>query len=87
MTIAFCERAPDGCSNWPGTMLGSQLAPGVSCSTRRALTLTAHDGATSAAFNAVLQTLARDVFTMTGIRLHPEPARPVAVLIAERDMP
>ena len=66
---------------------GSQLAQGVSCSTRRALTLTAHDGATSAAFNAVLQKLARDVFAMTGIRLHPEPAWPVVALIAERDVP
>ncbi|MFD8558286.1 hypothetical protein ACWDOR_21490 [Streptosporangium canum] len=54
---------------------GSQLAPGVSCSTLRTLTLTAHDGATSASFNTVLRSLARDVFNATGIWLHPEPIR------------
>ncbi|MER5420587.1 UDP-N-acetylmuramate dehydrogenase [Streptosporangium roseum] len=57
---------------------GYQLAPGVSCSTRRTLTLTAHDGATAASFNTVMRKLTRDVFETTGIRLHPEPVRPVA---------
>ncbi|MEU0519206.1 UDP-N-acetylmuramate dehydrogenase [Streptosporangium sp. NPDC006007] len=61
-----------------GHHAGSQLAPGVFCSTRRTLTLTAHDGATATAFNIVLQKLARDVFKMTGIRLPPEPVRPIA---------
>ncbi|MET8336757.1 UDP-N-acetylmuramate dehydrogenase [Streptosporangium canum] len=54
---------------------GSRLAPGVSCSTLRTLTLTAHDGATAASFNTVLRSLARDVFNATGIWLHPEPIR------------
>lgn len=54
---------------------GSQLAPGVSCSTLRTLTLTAHDGATASAFNTALRSLIRDVFDATGIRLHSEPVR------------
>ncbi|GAA4221604.1 UDP-N-acetylmuramate dehydrogenase [Streptosporangium album] len=67
---------------------GNQLAPGVFCSTRRALTLTAHDGATAASFNMVLQKLARDVYEVIGIRLHPEPVRPVAAwMAAEKEDP
>ncbi|WP_433253912.1 UDP-N-acetylmuramate dehydrogenase [Streptosporangium sp. CA-135522] len=54
---------------------GSRLASGVFCSTLRTLTLTVHDGATAASFNAVLRSLARDVFDVTGIRLLPEPVR------------
>ncbi|WP_051866220.1 UDP-N-acetylmuramate dehydrogenase [Streptosporangium roseum] len=57
---------------------GSRLAPGVSCSTRRTLTLTTHDGATAQFFTVALQRLAHDVFEATGIRLHPEPVRPAA---------
>ncbi|MFJ2034004.1 UDP-N-acetylmuramate dehydrogenase [Streptosporangium sp. NPDC087985] len=61
---------------------GSQLAPGVFCSTRRALTLTAHDGSTAASFNTVLRKLTRDVYKATGIQLYPEPVRPVAAWMA-----
>ncbi|MFI9228688.1 UDP-N-acetylmuramate dehydrogenase [Streptomyces rimosus] len=57
---------------------GKQITPGVRCSTRRTLTLTAHQGATSAAFTAALQTLARQVREATTIHLHPEPVRPPA---------
>lgn len=62
---------------------GSRLAPGVSCSTRRTLTLTAHDGATAASFNTVMRKLACDVFDSTSIRLHPEPVQLVARGVSE----
>ncbi|HEY8982581.1 MAG TPA: UDP-N-acetylmuramate dehydrogenase [Streptomyces sp.] len=54
---------------------GAQVAPGVYCSTRRTLTLTARRGATSASFDAALRTLAACVFVATTIRLTPEPRR------------
>ncbi|MEU6710028.1 UDP-N-acetylmuramate dehydrogenase [Nonomuraea sp. NPDC046802] len=52
---------------------GQRLAPGVYCSTRRALTLVARDGATATAFAATLHTLASQVERQMGIRLRPEP--------------
>ena len=55
---------------------GAQVAPGVYCSSRRTLTLTARRGATSASFDAALRTLAACVFSATTIRLTPEPRRP-----------
>ncbi|WP_404817242.1 hypothetical protein [Streptomyces thermolineatus] len=50
----------------------SRIVPGVHCSTRRSLTLTAHPGATATAFTEALQLLVLQVFTTTGIRLTPE---------------
>ncbi|MFF5209327.1 UDP-N-acetylmuramate dehydrogenase [Streptosporangium sp. NPDC000396] len=73
---------PRTSAGWLLQLLGyhpdRQLAPGISCSTRRTLTLTAHDGATAVSFNTVMRKLTRDVFETTGIRLHPEPVRLVA---------
>ncbi|GAA3812111.1 UDP-N-acetylmuramate dehydrogenase [Streptomyces chiangmaiensis] len=55
---------------------GAQVTPGVYCSSRRTLTLTARRGATSTSFDAALRTLAARVFSATTIRLTPEPRRP-----------
>ncbi|MFI9829667.1 UDP-N-acetylmuramate dehydrogenase [Streptomyces sp. NPDC051913] len=55
---------------------GTQVAPGVYCSSRRTLTLTAHRGATSTSFDAALRTLTACVFSALAIRLTPEPRRP-----------
>ncbi|WP_416968244.1 UDP-N-acetylmuramate dehydrogenase [Streptomyces sp. 4F14] len=55
---------------------GTQIAPGVHCSSRRTLTLTAHHGATSTSFDAALRTLADRVFSATSIQITPEPRRP-----------
>lgn len=52
---------------------GQELGPAVHCSKRRALTLTAHPGATALGFAVVLGTLADRVHRATGVRLHPEP--------------
>ncbi|MFF0309318.1 UDP-N-acetylmuramate dehydrogenase [Streptosporangium sp. NPDC004379] len=62
----------------------SPLTPGVSCSTRRTLTFTAHDGVTAASFHAAVQKAADDVFDTTGIRLRPEPVRPAPIRPLQR---
>ncbi|WP_372408855.1 UDP-N-acetylmuramate dehydrogenase [Streptomyces luteireticuli] len=53
---------------------GQALAPGVYCSSRRTLTLTARAGATATAFVHAAGLLAARVRSATGIRLHVEPA-------------
>lgn len=58
---------------------GRRLAPGVYCSTRRTLTVTARDGATAAGFAAALRTMATEVAESTGIELRPEPVQPALV--------
>ncbi|MDN3056902.1 UDP-N-acetylmuramate dehydrogenase [Streptomyces sp. SRF1] len=55
---------------------GWRVAPGVYCSTRRTLTVTARDGATAAGFAAALRTMATQVAESTGIELRPEPVQP-----------
>ncbi|WP_075737834.1 UDP-N-acetylmuramate dehydrogenase [Streptomyces acidiscabies] len=57
---------------------GTQITPGVYCSSGRTLTLTARHGATSTSFDAALRTLAARVFSATTIHLTPEPRRPVS---------
>ncbi|MEU8629977.1 UDP-N-acetylmuramate dehydrogenase [Streptomyces sp. NPDC048669] len=57
----------------------TQVTPGVSCSTRRTLTLTAHNDATASSFGTALQTLASRVLATTTVRLTPEPVRPTSV--------
>ncbi|MGW3387445.1 hypothetical protein [Streptomyces cinereoruber] len=61
---------------------GSRVAPGILCSSRRALTLTAHSDATAAAFRQALSTMAAEVHARTGITLAREP-----VLVARTDGP
>lgn len=53
---------------------GDRLGPGVRCSTRRALTLTASRGATASVFVSVVRQLAGEVTAVTGIQLVPEPS-------------
>ncbi|MEU8538499.1 UDP-N-acetylmuramate dehydrogenase [Streptomyces sp. NPDC048717] len=52
---------------------GLQMEPGVVCSSRRVLTLTARDGATASGVMAALRRMARDVARTTGVELHQEP--------------
>ncbi|WP_206506109.1 hypothetical protein [Streptomyces chrestomyceticus] len=54
---------------------GSRIAPGVRCSTGRALTLTARAGATSDACVSALHSLACRVREVITTHLHPEPVR------------
>ncbi|MEU0110697.1 UDP-N-acetylmuramate dehydrogenase [Streptomyces sp. NPDC006251] len=55
---------------------GSRIGPGVYCSTRRTLTLTARGGATSKSFSDALHLLTTEVEAAYGIKLHPEPVSP-----------
>ncbi|MCX4748023.1 UDP-N-acetylmuramate dehydrogenase [Kitasatospora sp. NBC_01287] len=52
---------------------GNKIADGIRCSDRRALTLTAHDGATATGFAQALTELSAQVEIATGIKLRPEP--------------
>lgn len=54
----------------------SRVAPGIYCSTRRALTLIARDGATAANFTTALRTLTTAVQHAYSIQLRPEPIQP-----------
>ncbi|MFE0776901.1 hypothetical protein, partial [Streptomyces sp. NPDC058861] len=86
-TGAPVHRTPDGeyrtSAGWllehVGFTPGSRVAPGIRCSSRRALTLTAHSGATATAFRQALSTMAAKVHIQTGITLTSEP-----VLVAHR---
>ncbi|MFD3553781.1 UDP-N-acetylmuramate dehydrogenase [Streptomyces goshikiensis] len=57
-----------------GFQPGAEVAPGVRCSSRRTLTLTAQPGATGSTFQQALDTMATRVRETTGITLNPEPA-------------
>ncbi|MCX5078923.1 UDP-N-acetylmuramate dehydrogenase [Streptomyces sp. NBC_00424] len=57
-----------------GFQPGGEVAPGVRCSSRRTLTLTAQVGATCATFGQALATMTARVREATGITLNPEPA-------------
>ncbi len=56
-----------------GCRPGHQVADSIHCSDRRALTLTAHDGATATGFTQALAHLSAQVENATGIALQPEP--------------
>ncbi len=56
-----------------GCCPGRQVADGIRCSERRALTLTAHDGATATSFARALAALSARVESATGIALKSEP--------------
>ncbi|BAU83357.1 UDP-N-acetylenolpyruvoylglucosamine reductase [Streptomyces laurentii] len=56
-----------------GYTRGLHVEPGVACSSRRVLTLTARNGATASSVTAALQRMAGDVAQATGIELRHEP--------------
>ncbi|MFK0194522.1 UDP-N-acetylmuramate dehydrogenase [Kitasatospora sp. NPDC090308] len=82
-SAAGCPVHPDGdgrlraSAGWllelVGCRPGHRIADGIRCSPHRALTLTAHDGATASGFTRVLADLAARVEAATGVVLHPEP--------------
>ncbi|MFI0928685.1 hypothetical protein ACH4TP_33005 [Streptomyces sp. NPDC021012] len=84
MAGAPVHRTPEGTyrasAGWLlelcGYAPGREITPGVRCSSRRTLTLTAGPGATAKEFQYALTSMVANVRARTGVTLTPEPVCP-----------